>query len=38
MMFGNMDPDLCDLVLDGVNHIVQLQENVYFDDSVMERV
>ena len=33
-----MDPDLRNLVLDRVHHVVQLQENIYFDDSVMKRI
>ena len=35
---GNVDPDLRDLVLDVVNDIVQLEKNIYLDNSVMERV
>ena len=38
MVSGNMDPDLRDLVLDVVNHIVQLQEYVYCDNPVIKRV
>jgi hypothetical protein len=37
-MSGNVDPDLRDLVLDGVNDIVQFEENINLDNSVMERV
>jgi hypothetical protein len=37
-MSGNVDPDLRDLVLNGVNDIVQLEKNIYLDNSVMERV
>ena len=37
-MSRNMDPDLRDLVLDCVNHIVQFQKHIDLDDSVMKRV
>jgi hypothetical protein len=38
VMLGDMDSDLRNLVFDGVNYIVQLQEHINFDNSVMERV
>jgi hypothetical protein len=38
VVLGNMDPDLRDLVLDIVNHIVQFEKDIYFDDPVMKRV
>jgi hypothetical protein len=38
VMLGNMNSDLRNLVFDGVNYIVQLQEHINFDNSVMERV
>jgi hypothetical protein len=38
VMFGDMNSDLRNLVFDGVNYIVQLQEHINFDNSVMERV
>jgi hypothetical protein len=38
VMLGNMNSDLRNLVFDGVNYIVQLQEHINFDNSVMECV
>jgi hypothetical protein len=38
VMLGDMNSDLRNLVFDGVNYIVQLQEHINFDNSVMERV
>ncbi len=33
-----MNPDLRNLVLDRMHHIVELQEHIYFDDPIMEGV
>ena len=30
--------DFCNFVLDGVNHIVQFEIHLHFDDSVVERI
>jgi hypothetical protein len=38
VMLGDMNSYLRNLVFDGVNYIVQLQEHINFDNSVMERV
>jgi hypothetical protein len=38
MMLGDMNSDLRDLVFNVMNDIVQLEENIYFDNSVMECV
>ena len=36
MLPGNMDADLCNFVLDGMNYIVQFQKHIYFNNPVMK--
>jgi hypothetical protein len=38
MVLGDMNSDLRDLVFNVMNDIVKLEENIYFDNSVMECV
>ena len=33
-----MDPDLCDFIFYVVNYVVKFQENIYFNNSVVEGI